>query len=83
VGGLLVSLVPAALVALGLASTTVPVWQITAVLVGPLTLGSAIAAAGSLALARLAEAPASLEGGADVAEVGPAEGETRQQLEGR
>lgn len=80
VGGLLVSLIPAALVALGLASTTVPVWQITAVLAGPFSLGSAIAAAGSLALARMAEEPDSLDAGADVAGVGPAEGEARERL---
>jgi hypothetical protein len=78
VGGLLVSLVPAALVALGLASTTVPVWRITAMLVGPFTLGSAIAASGSLALARIAEKRESLEAGAEVAELGPVEDEERE-----
>lgn len=83
VGGLLVSLVPAALVALGLASTTVPVWQITAVLAGPFSLGSAIAASGSLALARLAEEPESLSAGADVTEVAPAGDEARKRLGGR
>lgn len=80
VGGLLVSLIPAALVGLGLASTSVPVWQITAVLAGPFSLGSAIAAAGSLALARLADAPEALDAGAGVAEVEPAAGEARELL---
>lgn len=54
-GGLFVSLVPAALVALDLATPNVPLWRITAALVGPFTVGGAIAASGSLALARLAE----------------------------
>ena len=54
VGGLLVSLIPAVMVAVGLASTSIPVWQITVSLAGPFALGSAAAAAGSLALARRA-----------------------------
>ena len=58
VGGLLLSLVPAALVAVGLA-TIAPhgagVWQLTAVIVAPLTLLSAVSATGSLMLARTAE----------------------------
>jgi len=55
VGGLIVSLIPAAMVATGLATPNIPLWQITAALVGPYALGSATAAAGSLALARMAE----------------------------
>ena len=58
VGGLLVSLIPAAMVAVGLAtlaSNAPGVWLLTAVVGGPVTLGSAISAAGSLALARRAE----------------------------
>lgn len=76
VGGLLASLAPAALVALGLASPAVPVWQITAALAGPFALGSAIAASGSLALARLAEERQLLDAGPD-AEASPP-GETRR-----
>lgn len=53
--GVVVSLIPAALVATGLASAAVPVWKITGALVGPLSLGCALAASGSLALARMAE----------------------------
>lgn len=58
VAGLLLSLVPAALVTVGLASVGrqgVDLWQITAAISGPLTLLSAVSAAGSLALARIAE----------------------------
>lgn len=55
VGGLLLSLVPAAMVALGLASIGkggAGVWELTAMIAGPLMLLSAGSAAGSLALAR-------------------------------
>lgn len=60
VGGLLLSLVPAALVAVGLASFNVRgqwvnVWQITAAISGPLILLSAVSASGSLMLARMAQ----------------------------
>ena len=58
VAGLLLSLVPAAMVAVGLASVSSPdlgLWQITAVISGPLTLLSAVAAAGSLVLARMVQ----------------------------
>jgi hypothetical protein len=58
-GGLLLSLLPAALVLLGLASVeggSLGIWQLTAVIVAPLTLLSAASAAGSLVLARKSEA---------------------------
>lgn len=58
VGGLLLSLVPAALVAVGLATLGRPdlgLWQITATISGPLILLSAASAAGSLMLARRTE----------------------------
>jgi hypothetical protein len=58
VGGLLLSLVPAAMVAVGLASIEggrLGLWQLTAVVSGPLVLLSAVSAAGTLALARRAE----------------------------
>ena len=59
-GGLLLSLVPAALVALGLATMARPdaLWQLTAIISGPLILLSAASASGSLLLARRAEAQA-------------------------
>jgi hypothetical protein len=57
-GGVLLSLLPAAMVAVGLA-TIAPsgagVWQLTAAIVVPLTLLSAVSASGSLLLARKAE----------------------------
>lgn len=66
VGGLLLSLVPAALVAVGLATLGRPdlgLWQITATISGPLILLSAASAAGSLMLARRTEEPQLLERG--------------------
>ena len=57
-GGVLLSLLPAAMVGVGLA-TIAPsgagVWQLTAAIVVPLTLLSAVSASGSLLLARKAE----------------------------
>jgi hypothetical protein len=53
--GLAVSLVPAALVALGLADTHVNVWLITGALAVPLSALCAASAAGSLLLARKTE----------------------------
>lgn len=58
VSGLLLSLVPAALVTVGLATANRPdfgIWQFTATISGPLTLLSALSASGSLALARKAK----------------------------
>ncbi len=82
VGGLIVSLIPAAMVAMGLATPNIPLWQITAALVGPLTLGSAIAASGSLALARMAEDRELLDASADVDQAGLTEDEARELLGG-
>ena len=57
VAGLMLSLFPAALVAVGLASMGRPedLWLFTAAISGPLTLLSAASASGSLLLARKAE----------------------------
>jgi hypothetical protein len=57
-GGVLLGLVPAAMVAVGLATIgkgALGLWQLTAVVSGPLALLSAGSAAGSLALARRGE----------------------------
>ena len=54
-GGLLLAFVPVVMVGLGLASTNVSLWSITAALAIPFTLGGAVAASGTLWLARLAE----------------------------
>jgi len=62
-GGFLLSLVPATMVAVGLATLNRPdtgLWQITAVIAVPFTLLSAASAAGSLLLARKAEKRESL-----------------------
>lgn len=64
VSGFLLSLVPATMVVVGLASLNRPdigLWQITAVLTGPFTLLGAMSAAGSLMLARRAQRRDSLE----------------------
>ena len=58
VGGMLLGLLPAAMVAVGLASTEgsdATVWQTTAAIVGPLTILCAASAAGTLWLARRAQ----------------------------
>ena len=82
-GGLLVSLFPAAMVAVGLATANVDVWQFTAVIVGPTSLLGAVSASGSLMLARMAEDRELLDASADVAEVGLTGDEAQKLLEGR
>jgi hypothetical protein len=85
-GGLMLSLVPAALVAVGLASVepgALGLWQLTAVIGGPLTLLSAVSASGSLMLARRAEDRGLPEASEDVDEAGLTEGEARELLGGR
>ena len=82
VGGLMLSLVPAALVAVGLASVdggTLGLWPLTAVIAGPLTLLSAAAATGTLAVARIAEKRQSPNASA-VAQVEPAGVDTQARL---
>lgn len=86
VGGLLLSLVPAALVAVGLASfdrSDLGLWQVTAAIGGPLTLLSAISACGSLMLARMAEKRELLNTAADVAGPELTEGGARGRPGGR
>lgn len=73
VGGLLLALTPAALVAVGLATIGRPdagLWELTAVIAGPLMLLCAASAAGSLALARKAERRAPLPAGTEPAALG-------------
>lgn len=85
-GGLLLTLFPFALVAVGLASTegsALGAWRVFATISGPFILLSAVSAAGSLALARKAENRQLLEASEDVAEVGLIEGETRELPGGR
>jgi hypothetical protein len=68
-GGLMLSLVPATLVAVGLGTPRggwVGLWQFTGAIIGPLTILSAASAAGSLMLARKAEDARSLDAARDV-----------------
>lgn len=80
IGGLLVSLVPAALVTLGMASTTEPVWLLTLAVAGPFMAGGAIAASATLALARMSEDRELLEDSEDVADVGLSRKEEQELL---
>ena len=68
VAGLLVGAIP---FAVGESTSGRPLWLLGGVVMGSITLLSAGSAAGSLALARMAEKRATLRGGADVAEVAP------------
>lgn len=83
VGGLMVSLIPAAMVGLGLATPNVPVWEITLALLGPFTLGGALAASGTLGLARLADDQSLLAEGEEVADVGLTTEEAERLLGGQ
>jgi hypothetical protein len=80
VAGLLVGVLP---FALGTPNTERPLWLLGVVIIGSVTLLSAASAAGSLALARLAEKREPLDAGADVPEVpevGPTGGEGQKLL---
>jgi hypothetical protein len=70
------------MVAIGLATPNIPLWKITLALLGPFTLGGAIAASGSLALARMVEDRELLAESRDVADVGLTEKEERELLGG-
>jgi hypothetical protein len=71
-GGVLLSLVPATLAALGLATLRegLGVWQLTAVIGVPLTILSAASACGSLVLARKSEPSALVERGEELNRLG-------------
>ena len=77
-GGLLLGLTPA-LVAVSTGGASVAA---ATVIVGTLTLLSAVSASSSLALARMGEERELLDASADVAEVGLTEGEARELLGG-
>jgi hypothetical protein len=80
VGGVLLSLFPAALVVVGLATPApgLDLWLLTATISGPLALLSAVSASGSLALARMGEDRELLSTGADAAQLALAEGKARE-----
>jgi hypothetical protein len=70
VGGLLLSLLPAAMVGVGLASLGregLGLWELTAVIAPPLIALSALSASGSLALARMTEGKVSAGKAEDIA----------------
>jgi hypothetical protein len=69
-------------IAAGLASG-VPLWLRAAVILGPVTLLSAISASGTLALARMGAKRELPDAGADVADVGLTESEKRELLGGK
>ena len=79
VGGLLLGLFPS-LVAVSTGGASVAA---AAVIIGTLTLLSAVSASGSLALARIAEERELLDASAEVAEVGLTGGEAQELLGGR
>jgi hypothetical protein len=70
------------MVTVGLASANVPLWQITGALVGPCVLGGAVAAAGTLVMARRAEDRELLAGAREVSDVGLTDNEARALLGG-
>jgi hypothetical protein len=78
VGGLLLSLLPVAAVAAGDGSLAQ-----AAIIIAPVTLLSALSAAGSLKLARMSEDRELLDASAEVAEVGLAGDEAQELLGGR
>lgn len=83
-GGLMLALFPAFMVLVGLAtpgSQGVGLWQITAVVAGPLMLLSSASAAGSLLLARKAECR-ELSAGEELADLGLTDSEKRELLGG-
>jgi hypothetical protein len=82
-GGLLLSMVPDVMVAVGLASFNNPdarLWRLTALISGPLMLLGAASAAGSLWLARRAADRASPEALENAAEMGLSDDEKRELL---
>ena len=79
VAGLLVGALP---FAVGESTTELPLWLLAVVVIGSITLLSGVSAAGSLALARMAENRKVVDAGVDVAEAGLAGGEAQKQLGG-
>ena len=79
VAGLLVGVFP---FTVGDPSSELPLWLLGVVVIGSITLLSALSAAGSLALARMAEKPAVLDAGADLYGVGRAPGSAQKRAGG-
>jgi len=83
IGGVLLALIPDAMVFVGLATATggFGIGSVAALLIGPMALLCSASATGSLVLARLGEDRDLMEASAAVTEVGPA-GEEMQRLLG-
>ena len=81
-GGVLASSVPAALMSMASESPAAVFWPIALEVMGPFAIGGAIAASGTLALARAADDQELLEESRDVAAVGLSEDEERSLLGG-
>ena len=82
-GGLLLGLAPAAVVAVGLGSTegsSIGLWRAIATVSGPFILLSAASASGSLKIARLSENRTPLDSGSKPAGVGPGQDEPKELL---
>jgi len=86
-GGLLLSLVPAALVGLGIANPEseggIPIRYLTAVISGPLIFLSAVSASASLVLARMKRGRRWVERSPDLGKVGLTKSEAQELLLGR
>jgi hypothetical protein len=83
VGGVMLSLFPAAMVAVGLATfngTALGLWKLTASVAAPLALLSAASASGTLLVARRAERRELLAAGAEMDKVGLTADEARELL---
>ncbi|HEY0970598.1 MAG TPA: hypothetical protein VGE02_06445 [Gemmatimonadales bacterium] len=68
---------------IGDSSSGIPVWLLAGIVIGSITTMSSVSAAGSLALARVAERRELLDAGAGMAGIGHAGSEAERQLEGR
>jgi len=80
VGGFVVSLIPVAMIAGGLGTSSIPLWQLAAGVAVPCMLGGAVAASGSLMLARLSGDRALRAASEELAAVGLTEEESRELL---
>lgn len=76
--GLLVGVLP---FTIGEATTELPLWLLAAVVIGSITLLSTVSAAGSLALATMAEKREPLDRGAGAAQVGAAIDSSRSPID--
>lgn len=79
-GGAAVSLIPGAMVALGIATANVPLWEITLGILLPFSVGGAVAAAATLKLAQMSEDDSLVSEGEEAGDIGLTEEERRELL---